>query len=131
MILWTVLGLLLGAAVMMAFIAIADNSYRYEKQWYVVGLITSVLVFIIATYTGCVSDIVYYNKEVNKFIVTKQTIEQSLSNGQIGGFERLDLVKQAIEENKNLESLKIDAKQWWYFYLDESKIKDLEPISFK
>lgn len=69
------------------------------------------------------------NRFVEQYNVTKVTIENSISNADLTGYERLALVEQVIEYNSTLESYKYDSQQWYGFMLPDS-IMDVEPITF-
>lgn len=64
---------------------------------------------------------------VETYTAEKQTIEASLQNDGISGFERVELVRQAADANKELAGYKYDCEQWYGFNLDK-RILELEPI---
>ena len=93
------------------------------------------LTFVIV---GCiVGMLVGYNVEVHRigsyidqYTVAKTTIESSIHNDQLSGFEKIELVKQATEENKELAAKQYDARQWYGFVIPD-EILELEPISIE
>lgn len=71
-------------------------------------------------------------EEANKYIAeyesVKQTIESSLENEILTGFERVELVKQAAECNKELAGRQYSASKWYGFQYDD-RIFELEPVN--
>lgn len=67
---------------------------------------------------------------VVSYQAAKTTIESSLENEVLSGLERLDLVKQAVELNKELAANQYAAGQWYGFYIPDS-VHELEPITFE
>jgi hypothetical protein len=47
----------------------------------------------------------------------------------VGAMERLQLVQNAIDENKYLAQQKFDCQQWYGFLIDKDVLK-LKPIDF-
>ena len=67
-------------------------------------------------------------REVEKYKANKFTIETSLQNNNLTGFERIDLVNQASDKNAWLAEKKYEIKQWYNFYLNKDIIIELELI---
>lgn len=61
------------------------------------------------------------------YAVAKQTIEESLAQDNLTGYERVALVTEATEQNEKLADYKYRASKWYGFTLDK-KILDLEYI---
>lgn len=62
-----------------------------------------------------------------QYLATKTTIESSVKNENLSGFERVELVKQASEENAELARVQYKCKQWYGFDIDK-RVLELEPI---
>ena len=67
------------------------------------------------------------NSYVNSYAIKKATIEESLKNEALTGFERAELVKQATEINADLAQKKYEITKWYGFYLNK-EIENLEYI---
>ena len=67
------------------------------------------------------------NSYVNSYAIKKATIEESLKNEALTGFERIELVKQATEINSDLAEKKYEITKWYGFYLNK-EIENLEYI---
>jgi hypothetical protein len=70
------------------------------------------------------------NRYIVQYEAAKQTIESSLQNENLSGFERIELVKQATKYNKELSGKQYDATRWYNFQYDD-RIFDLEPINLE
>ena len=67
-------------------------------------------------------------RQVASYQASKYTIEKSLENVELTGLERLELVKQASEQNSWLAEKQYEVKQWYRFYLNKDIILELEMI---
>lgn len=68
---------------------------------------------------------------VSSYNAQKFTIEQSLKNDSLTGFERIELVKQASELNGELAARKTRIQQWNYFHVDDSIYDGVEYITLE
>lgn len=76
---------------------------------------------------GIYGDVECNHKYIHSFEASKATIEQSLENESLTGYERVALVEQAAEKNAELAKKQYTASRWYGFtYPDE--ILELEPI---
>ncbi len=71
-----------------------------------------------------------YIQRIEKYKITKETIESSIASEELTGYERVQLVNTTIAENKELIGLQYDCQQWYGFAIDDS-VMELEPIKFK
>lgn len=131
MIIGIVLGILIG--ILPAFfggIAISDN-VKYGHEWIgiIFGVFIEIILIIIGAFIGIQVDRVEYNKKIANWNNTKNTLELSIKDENISDIAKIDLVNKAIKYNMQLTELKEDVKQWWYFYLDDSKVKNLKLIN--
>lgn len=67
-------------------------------------------------------------RQVASYQASKYTIEKSLENVELTGLERLELVKQASEQNSWLAEKQYEVKQWYRFYLNKDIVLELEMI---
>lgn len=70
-------------------------------------------------------------REVEKYKSTKYTIEASLKNDGLTGLEKIELVKQASEQNSWLAEKQYEVKQWYRFYLNKDIVLELEMIDLE
>ena len=66
-------------------------------------------------------------KYIEEYLAVKTTIESSVQNEALSGLERIELVKQASEENVKLARIQYKCKQWYGFDIDK-RVLELEPI---
>lgn len=107
-----------------------EYSYRepWERIMEVARLIVILVVIVAGGVTGCYVERNVSCQYLEMYIAEKQTIEASLENDMISGFERVELVKQAAEANKELAGVQYDCKQWYGFNKDK-RIVDLLPVN--
>ena len=90
--------------------------------------ISMMLITLLGGYIGYKVDVNEYNKKIVNWKNTKYIIEASIKNENISDLEKIELVNKVVEYNMQLTSLKEDVKQWWNFYLDDSKVNELDII---
>ena len=102
-------------------------NYRYDD---IVKIICFVLLFVSIIGGGVLGHLVTKHTSksyVYEYEVVKDTIESSVNNDSLSGFEKAELVKQAAEENKKLAKYQYDANQWYGFGITD-EVLELEPI---
>ncbi len=125
-----IIGFTLGFIVSLFFIPLAlilVDSFNEHVVW-LLSIIGMILTTAFGTYLGYITDVNEYNKKIESWKNTKEIIEASMNNENISDLEKIDLVNKIVEYNTQLTDLKEDVKQWWYFYLDDTKVNDLEII---
>lgn len=65
---------------------------------------------------------------VKKYIAQKQTIEMSIENEELTGFERIELVKQATELNGEIAERKARFYLWHFVVYDNTIYDNVELI---
>ena len=126
-----VLGFLIGSLVVLGGIAIDSCKWEDSFIYTIISIIIAIIITIAGTLLGINFYKVDYEKKVNTYITTKQTIENAMQSKELTSLEKIELVKQINEQNQKLEELKVDVKQWYNFYLDASKVNELQPIKIK
>lgn len=126
----TILGLMLGILIgLIVWMVIVEN-VDYDKEW--IGIVIWIGIAILSSIIGfCINiqiDKVNYNKKIANWNITKNTLERSIRDESLGDTARINLVNKAIEYNMQLTELKEDVKCWWYWYLDDSRVNELELI---
>ena len=120
-----VIGVVLGVlaalvAVFLPSLLIIDIvSYKMETVVKVIAAVLFVAVIVGGGILGCTIERHASRQYVETYTVEKQTIEASLHNEALSGFERVELVKQAAEANKELAGYQYDCKQWYGFNMDD------------
>ena len=114
----------------LGFCTILDSYLDLDSDKVVIVTITVIYSIIAITTSFFVP---YYvakensNSYVNSYAIKKATIEESLKNEALTGFERIELVKQATEINSDLAEKKYEITKWYGFYLNK-EIENLEYI---
>lgn len=112
------LGLLAGG---LAYFFLDDIIYDLSWKW----IEWTVAAFWVMVMTGTGIYLGYWMESeeskqyVYEYPIYKQTIEHSLESGTLTGFERMELVRQAAEANKELAGYQYKAQQWYGFAIDE------------
>ena len=65
---------------------------------------------------------------VQKYLAQKQTIEMSLENEELTGFERIELVKQATELNGEIAERKARFQLWHFVVYDNTIYDNVELV---
>lgn len=120
-----IIGVVLGAlaalaAVFLPALMIVDMvSYKRETMVKIIAAVLFVSLIAGGGIVGCTIERHASRQYVETYTVEKQTIEASLRNGELSGFERVELVRQAAEANKGLAGHQYDCKQWYGFNIDD------------
>ena len=86
------------------------------------------LVLCLSTFIGVRVHIRMFESDIRQFETAKSTYSEAIKSGDISGLERIEIVNKITEENKVLAKLKYDATKWYYFYLPDNLVDNLEPI---
>lgn len=87
-----------------------------------------VLVLCLSMFIGARVHIRMFERDVKQFESAKATYSESIKSEDVSGLERIEIVNKITEENKTLARLKYDATKWYYFYLPDNLVDNLEPI---
>ena len=87
-----------------------------------------VLVLCLSMFIGARVHIRMFERDVRQFESAKATYSEAIKSEDITGLERIEIVNKITEENKTLARLKYDATKWYYFYLPDNLVDNLEPI---
>lgn len=87
-----------------------------------------VLVLCLSMFIGARVHIRMFERDVKQFESAKATYSESIKSEDISGLERIEIVNKITEENKTLARLKYDATKWYYFYLPDNIVDNIEPI---
>ena len=128
------LGIFLGMLIAIVILAIAlmiSDDFFYdlgEKITWFIAITLSMLSIIFGGIIGKQSATYFYETQVKTYYINKETIESSICNENLNGLEKIQLVEQATILNEKIITMKVDVTKWWYWYLDDNMVKDLEPV---
>lgn len=107
--------------------AIYDNmgkwAYDYRFLTWLIALIIAVCAWIGFIFIGVQLNTNSEKAYLQKYLIQKETIEMSLENDNLSGFERVELVKQTTELNGKLAVKKAYIK-YWYSGVNDNTIYD-------
>ena len=87
-----------------------------------------VLVLCLSVFIGARVHIRMFENDIKQFESAKATYSEAIKSNDISGMERIEIVNKITEENKTLARLKYNATKWYYFYLPDNLVDNLEPI---
>lgn len=85
------------------------------------------IIFIASMVIGGYMEYEANNRAIADFISQKQSIEASLNDDRLTGFERAEIVKLASELNGELSRMQYQATKWYGFAIND-KVLEIEPI---
>lgn len=99
-----------------------------KGAYFITNSIIVVILWIVSIFAG-----IGFNTEdekvyVQKYLAQKQTIEMSLENEDLTGFERIELVKQATELNGEIAERKARFQLWHFVVYDNTIYDNVELI---
>lgn len=114
--------------VFLFFLVVSSNDWEIGLVGQVVLGVLGIACVILFVFVGVGIDNNEHKVFVSSYNAQKFTIEQSLRNSALSGFERIELVKQASELNSELAARKARIQQWNYFHVDDSIYDGVEYI---
>lgn len=93
-----------------------------------IQITVDVLVLCFSMFIGARVHIRMFERDVRQFESAKVTYSEAIKSADVSGLERIEIVNKITEENKTLARLKYDATKWYYFYLPDNIVDNLEPI---
>ena len=93
-----------------------------------INIVVAVVVLGLGTFLGARIHIRRFESDIKQFESAKATYSEAIKSEDITGLERIEIVNKITEENKTLARLKYDATKWYYFYLPDNLVDNLEPI---
>lgn len=94
----------------------------------IIASIICISIFIIGIFAGIGFNTENEKVYVQKYLVQKQTIEMSLQNEDLTGFERIELVRQATELNGEVAERKARFQLWHFVVYDNTIYDNVELI---
>ena len=101
---------------------------KYLTTYGKINIVVAVVVLCLSTFIGARIHIRMFEGDINQFESAKATYSEAIKSNDISGLERIEIVNRIAEENKTLARLKYDATKWYYFYLPDNLVDNLEPI---
>lgn len=103
-----------------------DKTYltTYSK----INIVVAVVTLGLSMFVGARIHIRMFEGDIKQFESAKMTYSEAIKSNDISGLERIEIVNQITEENKTLARLKYDATKWYYFYLPDNIVDNIEPI---
>ena len=101
---------------------------KYLTTYGKINIVVAVVVLCLSTFIGARIHIRMFEGDINQFESAKATYSEAIKSNDISGLERIEIVNRIVEENKTLARLKYDATKWYYFYLPDNLVDNLEPI---
>lgn len=93
-----------------------------------INIAVAIVILGLCTFVGARIHIRMFERDVRQFESAKATYSESIKSTDVSGLERIEIVNKITEENKTLARLKYDATKWYYFYLPDNLVDNLEPI---
>lgn len=100
----------------------------YLTKFGKINIVIAVAVLCLSTFIGARVHIRMFENEVKQFEIAKETYSEAIRSEDISGLERIEIVNKITEENKVLAKLKYDVTKWYYFYLPDNLVSNLDPI---
>ena len=93
-----------------------------------INIVIAALVVCLSVFIGARIHIRMFESRIKEFESAKATYSEAIKSADISGLERIEIVNKITEENKTLARLKYDVTKWYYFYLPDNLVDNLEPI---
>lgn len=106
----------------------AKTDRTYLTTYGKISIMIAVVILGLSTFIGAQVHIRMFEKDIKQFESAKATYSEAIKSSDISGMERIEIVNRIAEENKTLARLKYDASKWYYFYLPDNLVDNLEPI---
>ena len=101
---------------------------KYLTTYGKINIVVAVAVLGLSMFVGARIHIRTFEYDIKQFESAKMTYSEAIKSEDISGLERIEIVNQITEENKTLARLKYDVTKWYYFYLPDNLVDNLEPI---
>lgn len=105
-----------------------ETDKTYLTTYGKINIVVATVVLGLSTFVGARIHIRMFESDIKQFESAKETYSEAIKSEDISGLERIEIVNKITEENKTLARLKYDATKWYYFYLPDNLVDNLEPI---
>ena len=103
----------------------------FSQRWYLITLAIFIVVWVGSVFIGIGLDTESERVYVQEYVAKKETIESSLSNEDLSGLEKIQLVQQATELNGEFAHRKAVYNLWHTVYYDTTIYDGVKPINLK
>lgn len=93
-----------------------------------INIVVAIVILGLSMFIGARVHIRTFESDIKQFESAKATYSEAIKSEDISGLEKIEIVNKITEENKTLARLKYDATKWYYFYLPDNLVDNLEPI---
>lgn len=125
------LALLVGGVAFLVGFGIWCESYNSGGKSLALVIAIAVAVSVGSTFCGIAIAQEQERIWIAEYEAQKATIEESIEAEELDGLERFELVKTAIELNRELSERKTKANRWHQVYYDNTLYDNVKPIKFK
>ncbi len=105
-----------------------ETDKTYLTNFGKINIVIATIIICLSTFVGARIHIRMFEYDVKQFESAKATYSEAIKSNDISGLERIEIVNKITEENKALARLKYEATKWYYFYLPDNIVDNLEPI---
>lgn len=105
-----------------------ETDKTYLTKFGIINIAIAVVILCLGTFLGARIHIRRFESDIKQFESAKATYSEAIKSEAITGLERIEIVNKITEENKTLARLKYDTTKWYYFYLPDNLVDNLEPI---
>lgn len=106
----------------------AKTDKKYLTTYGKINIAVAVVILGLSMFIGARAHIRMFENDIKQFESAKATYSEAIKSSDISGMKRIEIVNRIAEENKTLARLKYDASKWYYFYLPDNLVDNLEPI---
>ena len=93
-----------------------------------INIVVAIVILGLSMFVGARVHIRMFESDIKQFESAKATYSEAIKSEDISGLERVEIVNRIAEENRTLTKLKYEATKWYYFYLPDNLVDNLEPI---
>ena len=133
MIVGIIIGLIVSLLVWLVAYAIKiDCCFSTEKIINRISIVVCVMCVVLGGVIGISVANINLKQDIEGFSAIKETYMMAVSNNEISGLERLQIVDTAIDQNKRLARRKASIDAWWNIAIDpnlKDQLKELTPIN--
>lgn len=120
------IGLLVGT--LLGLVVLLGHVIKEHVAWIIAAVVSGVIVWIGTTVMIISTDTNDERVWVSNYLAQKQTIELSLDNPNLTGYERVALVTKASELNGELSKRKTEFNLWYNVHFDNTIYDGVELI---
>ena len=105
-----------------------DTDKTHLTTYGKINIVVAIVILGLSMFVGARVHIRMFESDIKQFESAKATYSEAIKSEDISGLERVEIVNRIAEENRTLTKLKYEATKWYYFYLPDNLVDNLEPI---